>query len=65
MPEKGAWTPQVKVTMAKGTSRGDAQGIGHHKQSPFLNFNPFYWWYGVKNVAKVRINEEGLYGPSL
>ena len=27
-------------------------------QTPFLNSNPFLQWYGVKNVAKVRINGE-------
>ena len=27
-------------------------------QTPFLNPNPFLWWYGVKNIAKVRINGE-------
>ena len=36
----------------------DAQAIGHQTQIPFLNPNPFHWWYGIKNVARVRINGE-------
>ena len=27
-------------------------------QTPFLNPNPFLHWYGVKNIAKVKINGE-------
>ena len=27
-------------------------------QTPFLNPDPFQWWYGVKNVARVRDNGE-------
>ena len=27
-------------------------------QTPFLNLDPFQQWYGIKNVAKVRINGE-------
>ena len=41
---------------AKRTPGGDAQSIGWHKQTPFLKPDPFLQWYGVKNIAKVRIN---------
>ena len=27
-------------------------------QTPFLNPDPFQWWYGIENVAKVKINGE-------
>ena len=27
-------------------------------QTPFLNPNPFNWWYGIKNVARVRVSGE-------
>ena len=27
-------------------------------QSPFLNPDPFYQWYGIKNIARVRVNGE-------
>ena len=29
-------------------------------QTPFLNPDPFQQWYGIKNVAKVRINGESF-----
>ena len=43
-------------SQAKGTPGGDAQSIGCHKQTPFLNPTPFLWWCRVKNIVKVRIN---------
>ena len=27
-------------------------------QTPFLNLDPFQHWYGIENVAKVKINGE-------
>ena len=27
-------------------------------QTPFLNPDPFQQWYGIENVAKVKINGE-------
>ena len=27
-------------------------------QTPFLNPDPFQWWYGIENMAKVKINGE-------
>ena len=27
-------------------------------QIPFLNLDPFQWWYGIENVPKVKINGE-------
>ena len=57
-PKKGAWTPQMKVTMPKTPPAGGSQGIGQCTQTPFLNPDPFQHWHGVKNVAKVKINGE-------
>ena len=59
--KKGAWTPLGKATLPESPQRQDAQGIGHHTQTPFLKFlnpDPFQQWYGVKNVARVRVNGE-------
>ena len=56
--EEGSPDPSRKGNSAEGAPGRDAQGIGHCTQTPFLNPNPFLWWYGVENVAKVRINGE-------
>ena len=34
------------------------QGIKTTLQTPFLNLDPFQWWYWVENVSRVRINGE-------
>ena len=57
-PKKGAQAPQTKVTMPKTPPGGGPQGVGQYTQTPFLNPDPFQCWYGVKNVAKVKINGE-------
>ena len=53
---EGSPDPTSQSDQAKGAPGGDAQGIGHHKQTPFLNPDSFLQWYVVKNMAKVRIN---------
>ena len=35
-----------------------SQGIKTTLQTPFLNLDPFQRWYGIKNIAKVKINGE-------
>ena len=55
---EGSLGPSSQDSQAKGTPGGDAQGIGCHTQTPFLNPNPFHQWYGIENVARVRINRE-------
>ena len=35
-----------------------SQGIKTTQQTPFLNLDPCQQWYGVENIAKVRINGE-------
>ena len=37
---------------------GGSQGIKPPQQAPVLNPDPFQHWYGVENVARVRINGE-------
>ena len=51
----GPWSQDGQ---AKDTPGGDTPSKGHHKQTSFFNLNPFFWWNGVENVAKVRINGE-------
>ena len=55
---EGSPDPPRQGGQAKSTPGGDTQGIGHHTQTPFLNPYPFHWWHGIKNIAKVRVNEE-------
>ena len=55
---EGSPDPSCQDGQAKGALGGDAQGVGHHIQTPFLNPDPFYQWYGIKNVAWVGINGE-------
>ena len=37
---------------------GGSWGIKTTSQTPFLNLDPFQWWYRIKNIAKVKINGE-------
>ena len=53
---EGSPDPSSQGDQAKSAQGRDAQGIGSCAQTPFLNPNPFLWWCGVKNVAKVRIH---------
>ena len=52
--EKEAWTPLSRWP-SQSTPGRDAQGIGHCTQTLFLNPNPLHQWYGIKNVAQVRV----------
>ena len=56
--KEGILDPSGKGDHTEGTPRQDAQGIKGHMQTPFLNPNPFNWWYGIENVARVRVNRE-------
>ena len=37
---------------------GGSQGKKTTSQTPFLNLDPFQWWYRIENVARVKINGE-------
>ena len=56
--KKGSLDPSRKGDHAKGTQGWDAQGIRCHTQTPFFNPDPFNQWYGIRNVARVRVNGE-------
>ena len=56
--KEGSLDPSRKGDHAKGTPGWDAQGIRHHAQTPLLNHDPFHQWYGIKNIARVRVNGE-------
>ena len=43
---------------AKGAPGWGDQGIRCQTQTPILNPNPFNQWYGIENVARVRVNGE-------
>ena len=55
---EGSPDPSSQGNQAEGAPGGDAQSIGCWMQTSFLNPSPFLHWYGVENVAKVRINRE-------
>ena len=55
---EGSPDPSSKDGQPKGAPEGDAQGTGHHTQTPFLNPNPFHSCYGIEYIAKVRVNGE-------
>ena len=56
--KEGSPGPYSKGGHTKGTPRWFTQGIWHYTQTPFLNPDPFHWWYGVENIAWVRVNGE-------
>ena len=55
---EGSLGPLRKDSYGKGTPRWDVQGVKCHTQASFLNPDPFSWWYGIQNVAMVRVNRE-------
>ena len=56
-PKKGARPLRWKLP-CQVTPGGGHQGVGWCMQTPFLNPDAFQHWYGVKNIAKVKINKE-------
>ena len=56
--EQGSLGPSRKGGHTEGSPRWDGQGIGHNTQTSFLNPDPFHQWYGIKKVARVRVNRE-------
>ena len=55
---EGSLGPSDESDYAQNPPGGGPQGIGWCTQTPFLNPEPFQHWYGVENVAKVKINGE-------
>ena len=56
--EEGSSDPSDENNNAQQPPGGGLQGVKQPKQAPFLNLGPFQHWYGVKNVAQVKINGE-------
>ena len=54
---KGPWAPPTTMN-ATEPPEGGSGGIKATLQAPFLNLDPFQQWYGIGNVAKVKINGE-------
>ena len=55
--KKRAWAPQGKVTQPKVPQDGTPK----HKMlntDALLESWPFNWWYGIKNIARVRVSGE-------
>ena len=55
---KGAQTPPKATNAMKITQKDCSRGIGPSSQTPFLKMDPFQQWYGMENIAKVKINGE-------
>ena len=55
---KGAQTPLATIQHYKEPPDRGSQGINLTLQTPFLNLDPFQWWYGAENIARVKINGE-------
>ena len=55
---EGSPDPSKSNKCHKEPPKGGSGGIGPSLQTPFLNPDPFQWWYGMENIAKVKINGE-------
>ena len=55
---KDAQTPLTTMNATKSPPKGGSGGIKTASQTPFLNPDPFQQWYGIENIAKVKINGE-------
>ena len=56
--DKGSMDPSDNKQCHEKPPGRDSQGIKTTPQTPFMNTDPFQWWYRIENVAKVRINGE-------
>ena len=55
---KGAQTPLTRMNATKSPKDRGTQGIITTLQTPFLNPDPFWQWYRMENIARVKINGE-------
>ena len=55
---KGAQTPPKATSAIKSPQKEAQEACKSSLQTPFLNPDPFQHWYGIENVAKVKINGE-------
>ena len=56
--DEGSLDPSQSNKHHKEPPKGGSGGIKSSLQTPFLNLDPFQCWYGIENVAKVKINGE-------
>ena len=56
--KEGSLGPSNKGNPTKGALGCDTQDIKCQTQTPFLNPNPFNQWYGIENIARVRVNRQ-------
>ena len=56
--DEGSLDPSNNNKCCKVHPEGGSRGIKTTLQTPFLNPDPFQWWYGIENMAKVKINGE-------
>ena len=54
---KGAQTPPMKANTLKRPQKRLLR-CKAPQQTPFLNLDPFQHWHGIKNVARLKINNE-------
>ena len=55
---KGVQSPSKSSECHKEPPKGGSGGVGPTSQTPFLNPDPFQRWYGIENIARVRIKGE-------
>ena len=55
---EGSLDPSEISQCHKEPPTGGSRGVESSLQTPFLNPDPFQQWYGMENVAKVKINGE-------
>ena len=55
---KGGQTPPTTTSSIKSLPDRGSWDVKPTPQTPFLDPDPFQQWYGVENVARVRINGE-------
>ena len=56
--KEGSLGPSDKDNEAQEPPGGGFQGVIQPMQIPFLNPDPFHYWHGVENMAKVKIKGE-------
>ena len=56
--DEGSLGPSYNSKCCKEPPKWGSRGIKTTSQTPFLNPDPFQQWYGIENVAKVKINWE-------
>ena len=56
--DEGSLDPSNHSKCHKEPPEGGSRSVKSPLQTPFLNLDPFQQWYGIENVAKVKIKGE-------